>query len=153
MRISLDEDKGRVADMLYPLRLALIVAILLGACVERRLLVRTDPPGAEVTVNGDRVGRSPARVPFTHYGQMLVEVEKPGYEPAEKVVDLRSPWYQKPGIDFFSDVLWPGRIEDEHEIELKLEPLRRLSPAEVERGVAEMTRAADSLRGKSEASR
>ena len=47
--------------------------------------------------------------------------------------------------------LWPARIEDDHEVELKLEPLRRLSPGEVERGVSEITRAADSLRRKSEA--
>ena len=136
------------------MRPALLVALLvLGACVERRLLVRTDPPGAEVTVNGDRVGRSPVRLPFDHYGKFLVEVEKPGYEPAEKVVELRSPWYQKPGVDFFSDVLWPARIEDGHEVELKLEPLRRLTPGEVERGVAEITRAADRLRREAETPR
>lgn len=131
----------------------LVALLLLGACVERRLLVRTDPPGADVTVNGDRVGRSPVRLPFDHYGKFLVEVEKPGFEPAEKVVELRSPWYQKPGVDFFSDVLWPARIEDDHEVEIRLEPSRRLSPEEVERGVKEITRAADRLRRDSEAPR
>jgi len=136
------------------LRLALFLMLLpLGACVERRLLVRTDPPGAEVRVNGEKVGRSPVRFPFDHYGKVLVEVEKPGYEPKEQVVTLRSPWYQKPGVDFVADVLVPARIRDDHEVELRLEPLRRLTAGEIDRGVAETTAAADRLRKEAEASR
>jgi hypothetical protein len=140
--------------MLEPLRVAILLALsLLGACVERRLLVRTDPPGAEVTVNGEKIGRAPVQWRFDHYGKVLVEVEKPGYEPTERVVELRSPWYQKPGADFFADVLVPATIRDEHEVELRLEPERRLTARGIERGVSEMTRAADPLRRKSEASR
>jgi hypothetical protein len=133
-------------------RRALALLLLLSGCVERRLHVRTDPPGAEVTVNGERIGRSPATWRFTHYGDALVEVEKPGYEPAQQVVPLKAPWYQKPGIDFFADVLAPARIRDEHEVELKLAPVRPLTEAEVKRGVAEMTRAADKWRRQLEAS-
>jgi len=140
--------------MLKPLRVAILLALsLLGACVERRLLVRTDPPGADVTVNGEKVGRSPVRWRFDHYGQVLVEAEKPGYRPTERIVELPSPWYQKPGVDFFADVLVPTTIRDEHEVELRLEPERRLTAKEVERGVSELARAADPLRKKSEASR
>ena len=140
--------------MLKPLRAATLLALsLLGACVERRLLVRTDPPGAEGTVNGEKVGRAPVRWRFDHYGKVLVEVEKPGYRPAQQVVALQSPWYQKPGIDFFADVLVPARIRDEHEVEFRLEPERRLTKREIERGVSEMTRAADQWRKEPEASR
>lgn len=136
------------------MRLAFLLALLLlGACVERRLLVRTDPPGAEVKVNGEKVGRSPVRCPFDHYGKVLVEVEKPGYEPAQQVLTLRSPWYQKPGVDFLADVLVPVRIHDEHEVEMRLEPLRRPTAREIERGVGETTRAADRLRKEAERSR
>ncbi len=133
--------------------LPLLGLFLLAGCVERRLHVRTDPPGAEVTVNGERVGRSPTTWRFSHYGDALVEVEKPGFEPARQVVPLKAPWYQKPGVDFLSDVLVPARIEDEHEVEIRLEPTRPLTEAERERGVAEMTRAADKWRKESEASR
>lgn len=140
--------------MLKPLRVAILLALsLLGACVERRLLIRTDPPGADVTVNGEKVGRAPVQWRFDHYGKVLVEVEKPGYRPAERVVELRSPWYEKPGVDFFADVLVPTTIRDEHQVELRLEPERRLTENEVERGVSELARAADPLRKKSEASR
>jgi len=154
MRISLNEDKGNRMGMLGRVRLALLVALFLsGGCVERRLLVRTDPPGAEVTVNGDRVGRAPVSWRFDHYGDVLVEVEKPGYEPTQQVVKLRAPWYQKPVVDFFSDVLLPARVHDEHEVELRLEPRHRLTPGEIERGVSETARAADRLRKEAETSR
>jgi hypothetical protein len=135
-------------------RPALFLALaLLGGCVERRLLVRTDPPGAEVTVNGEKVGRAPVRWRFDHYGDVLVEVEKTGYEPTQQVVALRSPWYQKPVVDFFADVLVPARIRDEHEVELRLEPRRALTQAQKERGVSEMARAADRLRKEAETTR
>lgn len=154
MRISPREDKGNGVGMLSRVRIASLLALLLLAgCVERRLHVRTDPPGAEVSVNGERVGRSPTTWRFTHYGDALVEVEKQGFEPARQVVALRAPWYQKPGIDFFSDVLVPARIEDDHAVEIRLEPARALTQAERERGVAEMTRAADKWRREAEASR
>lgn len=132
---------------------ALLALFLVAGCVERRLHVRTDPPGAEVTVNGERVGRSPTTWRFTHYGDALVEVEKQGFEPVERVVTLKSPWYQKAGVDFFADVLVPARIRDDHEVEFTLAPTRRLTEAERERGVAEMTRAADKWRRQAEASR
>jgi PEGA domain len=140
--------------MLSLVRIAFFLALLLLAgCVERRLHVRTDPPGAEVSVNGERIGRSPTTWRFNHYGDALVEVEKPGFEPAQQVVALRAPWYQKPGVDFFADVLAPARIRDEHEVEIRLEPTRPLTEAERDRGVAEMTRAADKWRREAEASR
>jgi len=140
--------------MLVRVRTATLLAVvLLAGCVERRLLVRTDPPGADVTINGERVGRAPVEWRFTHYGKALVEVEKAGYEPAQRVVALKSPWYQKPVIDFFADVLWPAKIRDDHEVELQLDPVHRLSPGEIERDVSEMTRAADRLRKEAEASR
>jgi len=127
--------------------------LLLGACVERRLLVRTDPPGAEVKVNGEPVGRSPTVWRFDHYGTVLVEAELGGHEPVQQAVELRSPWYQKPIVDFFADVVVPARIRDDHEVELRLEPVRRLTPREVEREVAEVTRAADKLKKEAEAER
>lgn len=154
MRISSREDKGNGVGMLSRVRMAPFLALLLLAgCVERRLHVRTDPPGAEVSVNGERVGRSPTTWRFTQYGDALVEVEKRGFEPARQVVPLRAPWYQKPGVDFFADVLVPARIRDEHEVELRLVPTRPLTEAERERGVAEMTRAADKWRRQLETSR
>jgi len=134
---------------------AFLVALLpaLAACVERRLFVRTDPPGGEIKINGEVIGRAPTVWRFDHYGTVLVEAELAGHEPVQQAVKLSSPWYQKPVLDFFADVVVPARIHDDHEVELRLEPFRRLSPREVEREVAEVTRAADKLKKEAEAER
>jgi len=120
----------------------LVFALLAFGCVERKLWVRTEPAGARVTINGERVGESPVAWSFDHYGTVLVEVQLEGHLPAERVVRLRSPWYQKPVIDFFADVLCPFRIHDEHEVTFPLEPFRRLTEEEKRREIEALTEAA-----------
>jgi hypothetical protein len=129
---------------------ALLLLLSLAGCVERRLWVRTDPPGATVRINGDEVGRAPVSWRFDHYGTVLVEAELSGHEPAQKAFELRTPWYQKPVIDFFADVLWPGKIKDDHELALRLEPERPPTPAEIEAGISKMREGARKLRAEAE---
>ena len=116
----------------------LFLFVTMTACVERRLWVRTNPKGAAVRINGRAVGRSPVEWRFDHYGTVLVEAELAGHEPIQKEVRLKSPWYQKPVIDFFADVLVPVRIRDNHEVELQLKPSKPLTAAQVERGIREL---------------
>jgi len=129
-------------------RAALLALLLLpGACVERRLHIRTDPEGAAVRVNGRDVGTSPAVWRFHHYGTVLVEVALPGHEPEQRVVELKTPWYQRPVADFFADVLLPKRIRDDHEVSVRLTPLRDLTEEEIGAEVASLAAAAGSARG------
>ena len=130
-------------------RTALLVSCLLAcACVERRLFVRTDPPGAKIRVNGADAGVSPTSWRFDHYGTVLVEADLSGYEAEELTLRLRAPWYQRPGIDFFADVVYPGRIRDEHEVVLKLRPLPRLTAEEIERELKGLTERARKARAR-----
>jgi hypothetical protein len=117
------------------------------ACVERKLLVRTEPAGARVLVNGTEVGVSPAVFRFDHYGTVLVEAELPGREPVQQKVRLAAPWWQYPGPDFFADVVLPVTLRDVHEVTLSLEPVARRSEADVEREVRRLAAAARELRG------
>ncbi len=107
------------------------VALLATGCVERILVVRSDPPGALVIVDGVEAGETgaerPVILPFETYGTRVVTVRKPGFVPRRREVPLDPPWYQYPPLDLFSDLLWPGTIEDVHEVELRLE--RRPTPA------------------------
>lgn len=122
---------------------SLFLLVLCGACVERKLWVRTEPPGADVRINGDEVGTTPVAWPFEHYGTVRVEVELAGYESVSRDVDLRSPWYEKPGVDFFADVVVPWRIQDDHEFRIALEPEGKL---DVEREIRELSAAARAAR-------
>ena len=119
---------------------------IVGACVERRLFIRTEPEGATVRVNGQRIGTSPTEWRFTHYGTVLVEAELHGHEGVQQEVLLRSPWYQKPVVDFFSDVLVPAKIKDDHEVTLQLAPLPEMTEEDVQRELKALEAAARKAR-------
>jgi len=53
---------------------ALAPALLLPGCVERKLLIRSDPPGAVVLVNGAHAGTTPTEIVFQNYGVVRLEV-------------------------------------------------------------------------------
>ena len=104
--------------------LALVVASL--GCVERRLLVRTDPPEAEIYLDGRHRGRTdgagPLVIPFLHYGTRTLVARRPGYAPVRRRVVLDPPWYQLPVLDLVTELLWPGTIRDERPLTLTLSP-------------------------------
>jgi len=102
---------------------ALALALVPTSCVERRLVIRTEPLGARVYVDGARRGEAPLEVPFTFYGERRVEARAPGHRPAARAVMLARPWWQYPPLDLVTELLLPWTIEDRHPLELKLEPL------------------------------
>ncbi len=111
--------------------LALAAALCACGCVERRMLIRSEPPGAPVWVDEQYVGLTPVDPAFAHYGARRVRVgpirdglDKVRHLEQERVVEVRAPWYEKFPIDFFFEVIWPGRLVDEHEV-----PAFALEPA------------------------
>jgi hypothetical protein len=83
-------------------------ALLGGAgCVERRIVITSEPPGAAVTLNDVDVGLTPLGVDFTYFGTYDVQVRKPGYEPLLTAADASAPWYEWPGIDIVSQAIPP----------------------------------------------
>ncbi|MGQ0614238.1 MAG: PEGA domain-containing protein [Planctomycetaceae bacterium] len=111
-------------------RVCLLLLLATTACVERRLHIRTEPEGARILVNGRDVGRSPVAWRFDHYGTVLVEAELEGYEPAQRTVALRTPWYQRPVLDFFSELVLPARIRDDHAVVFPLARRRPVTEAD-----------------------
>lgn len=124
----------------------LLLGILPG-CVERLLSIRSDPPGAEITLDGQLVGTTgpdaPVRAPFDFYGERVVVARLPGHLPVRREVRLEPPWYQYPPFDLLSELLWPGTIEDVHEVRLELAPRPALEPA----GADALERRAGQLEG------
>ncbi len=110
--------------------LLLACALPLAGCVERKFLIRSDPEGALVRMNGRPLGRTPLEIEFQDYGVVLLETdavdgdaEHPlGFSKFAATYDLAAPWYQWFPLDFFSDNLWPGTLMDRHGAILVLPP-------------------------------
>ncbi len=111
--------------------LSLISLILLcSGCVERALVIRSEPVGAKVFIDGIDAGTTPVRVPFDFYGtrDVLVRMEEDekrgerSLSPIRRIVKLTPPWYQRFPLDFISENLWPGKLTVIHEEVFVMEP-------------------------------
>ncbi len=91
-------------------------------CVRRRLTVRSNPPGALVYVDNYEIGTTPCSTDFTYYGTREIRLVKPGYETLTVMQPVKAPWYQTPGIDFFSDNLALHNITDRHDFQYAMQP-------------------------------
>ena len=123
------------------LLLFVIISVLFceTGCVRRRMSIRAFPDGnglmpitgAMVYVNKKPVGRTPVTCNFSHYGTMEFTITKEGYEPLTEYRKVRAPWYQWPGIDFFSEVVWPQEITDTKHLDFQLKPERLITQDEL----------------------
>ncbi len=98
-------------------------------CVDRSLIIKSDPAGARVFLNGQDKGTTPATIPFDFYGTWDLQIRMEENElrgvrslkPVRTKIEVSPPWHQRFPLDFFTDVLWPGTIELEHTFQYKLE--------------------------------
>lgn len=96
-------------------------------CVERRLYLRTEPPGARVYMDGRLVGESPLEVPFDHYGRPEVIARFPGRRPARVRADLAPPLWQLFPLDLAAELV-PWTLVDRHDLSLELGPADSMDP-------------------------
>ena len=102
--------------------LTLIVSgLCLTGCVERKLTINTEPPGAIVTLNDEEIGTSPVTVGFEWYGDYDVRIAKPGYETLKTHRNLKAPLHDKFPIDFLAQCINPQRIVNSYEWTFALE--------------------------------
>jgi len=121
-----------------PLLLIVLCAGQIG-CVQRRMMIRSNPPGALVYVDDYEIGTTPIASNFTYYGQRKIRLVKEGYETLTVMQPVPAPWYQIPPLDFFSENLVPGEIRDHHTFTYQLTP-RRVVPTDQLLGRAENLR-------------
>ncbi|MDE2507909.1 MAG: PEGA domain-containing protein [Planctomycetota bacterium] len=112
-------------------------------CVERRYTIRTDPPGAQVIVNGESLGPAPASHNFYYYGDREITLILDGYETKTLIQPINAPWWDNYLTEFFSENMVPWVIRDEQEFTYKLEPARVPTQDEV-------TSRADALRSEAQ---
>src|SRR4051812_22573378 len=92
---------------------ALATALTLPGCVERKMMIRSDPPGALISLDGqDAELRTPAEIPFDFGGTRAVTLTAPGHKVLETTAKLEDPWFTYFPLDVFAEFLYPGTIED-----------------------------------------
>lgn len=107
--------------------MALSGALLLGVltqtgCVERLLAIHSDPPGAAVYLDGEKVGTTPCEVSYTWYGTRDLILELRGYTLIRQEVVLNPPWWQIIPLDLITDVVIPFTIRDYMAVSYAMEP-------------------------------
>src|SRR6516165_8608800 len=111
-------------------RIACVAALLLigcGGCVHRRFLITSDPPGAAVYRDGAFIGTTPADGTFLYHGKYRIALVLDEHETLVDDLDLDAQWYEYPGLDFFSENVWPCTVNDvrrKHYILKRREPDR-----------------------------
>ena len=100
------------------------LSLFAGGCVERTLTINTSPAGARVYLNDEEIGVSPVTVSFLWYGKYNIEISKDGYEILTETRDLKAPVHDTFPIDFFAEVLWPGKIRDQYSWNFTLKTLK-----------------------------
>ena len=108
--------------------LCLLVFASASGCVERKLLIRSDPPGAPAWVDEEPVGETPVTYDFEHYGGRRIRVgpvrDENGAvvrESMEQVKRIEAPWYETFPLGFFSEVVWPFTITDQRVVRCELQ--------------------------------
>jgi hypothetical protein len=102
----------------------LVIAALTG-CVERQMIITTDPPGAiAFDEQGVGISSTPADRSFVYYGKYRFKIVRDGYETLIVEEDVRPPWYEWLGLDFISENVVPWTIRDIRRFHYQLQPLQ-----------------------------
>lgn len=103
----------------------LIVGLLLVSltgCVQRRLIVRSQPEGAFVTIDRRPIGLTPLSVPYTYSGTREIQLEKDGFKTIKVQQRIDPTWYEKFPVSFVTENFWPRELRDERLLEFQMEP-------------------------------
>jgi hypothetical protein len=119
--------------------LVAVSVVVLPGCVRRRLMVRSNPPGAMVYVDNQLIGTTPCATSFVYYGTREIRLVKAGYETYTVNQPIPAPWYQIPPLDFVSENLAPRQIQDFRTVTYDLKP-QTIVPTEQLLGRAEELR-------------
>ena len=105
-----------------PLLLLLSSALLAACRAERRILIDTEPQGAQVRLDDELVGDTPLNLRFEHYGARRLTLYRRGFRTHSELLDLESPWYSFFPLDLVSEVILPFGWKDIHRVQVVLSP-------------------------------
>lgn len=129
------------------IRAALLVCLTIAGpgCVQRRMTIRSNPPGALVYVDDYQLGTAPVSHDFVYYGTRKIRLVKDGYETLTVRQPFPVPWYQYFPLDFVTENLIPWEIRDERVVDLAMVPAASTPPESVVARAEQARLAAGSL--------
>ena len=110
-------------------------------CVQRRMTIRSNPPGALVYVDDYPLGSTPVSHDFVYYGTRKIRLVKDGYETLTVRQPFPVPWYEIFPLDFVTENISPWEVRDERVVDLAMQPAAS-TPAELVVSRAEQVRLA-----------
>lgn len=113
-----------------PIALAVVLTLLsisLTGCVQRRLMVRSQPEGAFVTIDNQPIGPTPLSVPYTYSGTRQIRLEKDGFKTVDVEQRIRPAWFDTFPVSLVTNNFWPREIRDERILDFQLEPRTQAS--------------------------
>lgn len=92
--------------------------------MQRRLTIRSNPPGALVIIDQNTIGITPCSTDYIYYGKRHIQLIRDGYETLDDNRWIAPPWYEIPPLDLVSENFYPYEIRDERIIDYQLTPLQ-----------------------------
>ena len=119
--------RAQIVRIGYYLAIGGMLLLLTSGCVQRRMLIRSQPEGAMVTIDRQAIGLTPVSVPFSYYGTREIQLEKDGYQTIAVRQRLRPPWYEWFPISFFSNHFALREIRDVRRLDFEMLPKVQVS--------------------------
>ena len=99
--------------------------------VKRRMIIRSHPEGAFVTIDRQPVGYAPVSVPFTYYGVREIQLEKDGYQPIKVAERIAPPFYDSFPVSFFTENFALRERRDERVMDFELVPKTQVNESQL----------------------
>ena len=110
--------------------IATFVLLLLSGCAQRILHIESQPPGADVYINGEAAGRTPLEHPFDFYGKFEIVLRHTNHQSRRIVHEASPPWYAYFPIDIIVEFVLPVfPLRDVHRIEASLQKAGKIDDA------------------------
>tara|TARA_B100000678_G_scaffold227618_1_gene195539 strand:- start:773 stop:1192 length:420 start_codon:yes stop_codon:yes gene_type:complete len=110
--------------------IAVFMLLLLSGCAQRILHIETQPPGADVYINGEAAGKTPLDHPFDFYGKFEIVLRHTDHQSRRIIHEASPPWYAYFPMDIIVEFILPVfPLRDVHRIEASLQKAGKIDEA------------------------
>ena len=110
--------------------IAVFMLLLLSGCAQRILHIETQPPGADVYINGAAAGKTPLAHPFDVSGKVEIVLRHTDHQSRRIIHEASPPWYAYFPMDIIVEFILPVfPLRDVHRIEASLQKAGKIDEA------------------------